>query len=490
MTILNVKDAAGNLIADNNKKVTVNVTADASAPAITDVKTVSDNLVEVTFDKAIAAGSLTSSAIKFVDGNLASLATVGTPTIKPNTSGKTVLVPLSSITFKDGKVSGNLVFTDAITDTTGNKLSATSKALTLTQDVAAPTVVSSKYVNKSTYGTVTGLTNGAIVVKFSEEVTKSAANTAYTVVNNKGEVVATAFTTGIAVNGDDKTELVLPLTAPVASGITSYKVVLPLSAVVDNSQAANASKSVNLNVDVSAGAVVADDTTAPVVASAVATGATTSTSGSSIAVTFTEANAMDSTTVTDINNYRLNGLPLPAGAYVTYNSTSKVATINIPAGSIAKTSSSTNLYSLNVTGVKDAAGNSINSSASTFALTGLADDVAPELKTATLNSVGQVVLGFSETLSAITAGDFVVKVNGTTTTNFTIIPGTGSDTGKYILTVNDGATPTPANLDLTKAAYTSVTVQAKTNAAGTADSSAVNTNAGNLLAGSQAITVK
>lgn len=480
MTILNVKDAAGNLIADNNKKVSVKVDADATAPAVTDVKAVSDSKVELTFDKKVSlASAKTAGAIKFVDGNLASLGTVDSTniTVKANTDGKTLVVPFSAVSFTKGTVTGNLVLTDAITDASGNKLPATSKSLTLTQDVAAPTVVSAKYVNKTTYGDQTSLTNGAIVVKFSEDVAASAATTAYTVVDNKGNVVTTAFGTPV-VNGDDESELILPLNAGIDTTLTSYKVVLPTSAVTDLALTPNASKSVNLNVDITAGAVVTNDTTAPT-ATVTETAATTSDSGTKFAVVFNEA--VNTDTVTDVNNYRLNGLPLADGTYITYNSGTKTATINVPAGSIAKSAAN---YTLNISGVKDLAGNAINASSAVFDSLTLVDDVAPELKTATLNSVGQVVLGFSEALSAIDEGDFVVKVNGTATTDFTITPGTGSDTGKYILTVNDGGSPA-ADLDLTKAATSSVTVQAK-NASTTKDDSALT----NVLADSKVITVK
>src|SRR5690606_28166217 len=115
----------------------------------------------------------------------------------------------------------------------------------------------------------------------------------------------------------------------------------------------------NLTVNVSAGAPVASDVVAPVVNGAVET-ASTLVAGvytpSNIVVNITDASTssgIDAATVLNVNNYRIDGLPLPAGSYVTFNSATGNATINFPLGSFATDKN----YTLNVYNIKDMAGN-------------------------------------------------------------------------------------------------------------------------------------
>nr|WP_276531994.1 hypothetical protein [Brevibacillus invocatus] len=208
---------------------------------------------------------------------------------------------------------------------------------------------------------------------------------------------------------------------------------MPASAATDLSISANASATAHLTVDVSAGAPVANDPTAPAVNTVTPTAATSSTSGTTIAVAFTETGSgLDPATIQNVNNYRLDGTPLPAGSYVTLASTT--ATINIPAGKF----SADKAYALNINGIKDKAGNEMSPYVGSVTLK---DDIKPELASATLNSNGTVSLGFSETVVTASGkeADFAVTVNDSllTGTNkaYTLANGTGSDAGKYVLTV-------------------------------------------------------
>lgn len=441
LVLLNFKDYAANLMATNPLATTVTVTADAVAPVVTKVEVIRDSLIEVTFDKAMNTTTLTNTSVKLYDPNLLTtgITQTGAVTVKANTDNKTFSVPIAAVPFNtSGVFTGILSFTNNIKDSSGNALVATTQPVTLTKDTTAPTVVSSTYVNTTTYNGI-ATTNGAIVVKFNEPVTYFAANTTYTVVDNLGTVILTPLvahttaTAGINVNPNDLTELVLPLAANVGSTITSYTVVMPTGAAKDLTIAANASASVNLTVNVSAGPPVAADTLKPVVASATPTVAT-STTPTTIAVAYTEAGSgLNTATVIDTNNYRLDGTPLPGGSYITLAGTT--ATITVPMGTIAKDKA----YALNINAIADKAGNVMDPYIGSVTLR---DDIAPTMTTAVLNTNGTVSVGFDETMLTGVAKEagLTFVINGSTLSGaniaYTIADGLGSDAGKYVATVN------------------------------------------------------
>lgn len=439
VSLLNIKDAAGNLMATNPYTTTVTVASDTVAPTVTDIKVVRDSLLEITFDKAMNASTISNTSIRVLDVNLTNAngdITQGTVTAKPNTGNKTFLVPITGLPFNNGTFSGVISVANTIKDAAGNASAAYTKNISITEDTTAPQVVSTTYNNGTTYNGI-ATPNGAIVIKYNEEVAASAAHGDYTVVNNKtGATVATAFSSR-QVNPNDATELVLVLSAGVPADSTTYTVVAPSSAVTDLSLGANASASANLSVDVSSGAPVADDKTAPVVATVTETAATSASSGTSIAVAYTETGSgLDVATVTNVNNYRLDGAALPSGSYITLAGTT--ATVNIPAGSFAKDKT----FALNINGIKDKAGNTMDPYVGSV---GLKDDIAPELTTATLNSNGTVTLTFSEAVNTAVGkeADFDVILNGSNLQGaslaYELADGIGADAGKYVLTVETKA---------------------------------------------------
>ncbi|MCZ0756656.1 Ig-like domain-containing protein [Anoxybacillus sp. J5B_2022] len=437
LSLLNVKDVAGNLVSPNPVTFDVTVASDTTAPTVTSVKAVRDNLIEVTFDKSMDASTISASSIRVLDANLNSTGiTQGTVTAKAYTDNKTFLVPLTAVPFNSsGVFTGVISVANTVKDAAGNAINAVTQNITLTKDTTAPQVVSVTYKKVTSYNGI-ATTYGAIVVKFNESISASAAASRYVVVDDQGRSVSTPIASR-QVNPNDNTELVLVLNAAVASDVKTYTVVMPNSAVTDLSLGANASASANLAVDVSSGAPVPSDTTAPTVASVSATPATSTTSGTIIVVNFTETGSgLDASTVTNINNYRLDGMPLPAGSYVTTSGTT--VTINIPAGSISKDKT----YSLNINGIKDKAGNTMSPVVQTVTLR---DDIKPVLTSATLNTNGTLSLGFSEAVRTVTTGtavDFVITANGTdlvpvgaAPSVVTFVDGVGSELGKYVITV-------------------------------------------------------
>lgn len=467
--LLNFTDFAGNLLASHNTTVTVE--ADTTAPAVTNVAVVGDSLIEVTFDKAINVSSLVKgTSVKLLDANANdyAAANIGTIVAKPNTSGKTIQFPLVNtppFPFVNNSFQGTILFTDAVTDTAGNKIAPTSKSVSITKDTIAPSVASLSFKKASTTGSYAGvaLTNGAIVIKFSEKVAKDATIVATNwklIDNNGADVTSTYLTnaelTAAVVNADDETELVIPLKTAVttASGITSFTVRMPAGQVDDLSLGANTNAAYVGTVAVEAGTTPANDTTAPIV-SYIGVNA-----NNQIELAVTEAEALDNSTVLNLNNYRLDAKPLPAGTYITIGTAVGgvyPVYINLPAGVTAESRD----YSLNVSGIKDAAGNTSTAFFSNSVT--LVDDVQPELTSATLNNDGTISLGFSEDLQNATdpaVTDLVVTINGkvladTTaggTVAYALTPVTvGAEAGKYVLTVSgvvdDGADSTSGTAD-------------------------------------------
>lgn len=440
VSLLNFKDVAGNFTATNPLTTTVTVNADTTAPSIVSVTPTSNSNVEVKFSKSIDKSTVTNATLKLLDANLTG-SYVGS--VLPKDSGKTTEddsvyeISVSGLTYNaSGVFSGVVSYANTILDNDGNALTAGTTPITLTKDTTAPTVVSASYKNVANYNTIAS-TNGVVVVKFSKPVTAEAANAAYTVIDDLGNSTANSIS-AVQINPNDNTELVLSLANTITTTAKTYKVILPTGAVKDTSVEKNPSAAINETVDVTAGVPVAQDTTAPTIAigdiSADATGAAEST----IKLAITETGSgIDLNTVTNTNNYRLNGIALPSGSYVTY--ATGVATIHIPTATIAKDGT----YSLNVNGIADKAGNTITPFVDKTSVV-LNDDVKPVLNSAVVNVNGTASLGFSEKVNAkaaATAADFAVKLNGSTlsaagvTPGYTVTDGAGADAGKYVVTV-------------------------------------------------------
>lgn len=439
--VLNIKDAAGNILTPNPVSTTFTVQADANAPVVTDVKVVRDSLIEVTFDKAMNTSTISATSLKVVDPNLNNTnITQGTVTAKPNTGNKTFLVPVTALPFNaQGQFTGLISVANTVQDASGNNIVATTKSVSVTKDATNPSVVSASYKKLTSYGTVP-TANGSIVVEFDEELA-SGVTTGVLVYDQDGNEVASPFTTA-TVSSTNAKELVLVLdAAKVTSTTKSFTVVLPAGTGTDKAIGANKSNAKTVTVDVSAGPVSGADVTAPATgASATPTAAVNTTAnpttGNKIAVTFTESGSgIDVASVLEVNNYRLNGAPLPSGSYIiqTTSTGTTTATIHLPFASIAKSEN----YSVNVTGVKDKAGNTITPAIYSVALV---DDIAPELTGAVINANGTLSVSFSEAVTAAASAnlaDLAIYLNGKllTSAGLTIAAGAGSDAGKYVITV-------------------------------------------------------
>ena len=435
ISILNVKDAAGNFMASNPSTASVTVEADVAAPVVTGLSVVRDNLIEVSFDKAINSSTLAGN-IRLLDANGVAQASTSA-SIKPNTGGKTLLVSVAPTFNSAGNFNGTLIFSDSIKDTAGNALATTSRSVSISKDTVAPTVVgNTKYIAAGESFKGTAYANGAIVLEFNEDVAYLGLK-ATKLISSTGADVSARLASAAVV--EDKF-LVISTNAALPEGTHTLR--LDASVVEDRSTAAN--DNVFGIFGVAVAPVQSTDTTRPVVddTSVVATAATPTVPGSKIVLTVTDNVEVDPTSLLNVNNYLLNGLPLPAGTFVTTNYVAGTATandvdvtLNIPAGGIATSGD----YTLNVNNLKDKAGNVI----APFVKAGLAlvDDKAPELSSANILSNGLLILGFSEAVDAVnpatTEGDFVLRVGSTVIDNSQIAftDGAGTDAGKYVVAV-------------------------------------------------------
>ena len=461
LSIMNFKDYAGNFIATNPLPATVAVATDTTAPIVTNVVVKGDGTLQVTFDKAMNIATLTANTnVILRDSGLGTTAgTLGAAAAADGTNKVFNFAILGTTWPSSNTMNAIVALNSSVADSAGNTLAAITKNVTFSKDTVAPGLVSATYKNVTSYGTTGSGTaiataNGSIVFKFNESINAGAAPS--TVINDQGSAVAGILGTPVVNNADD-TELVVPLTAGVASGTSTYMILLPTGMVTDKAQTANNSAAINQVVNVSAGAVVAGDTTAPAI-NGTPIGTTTSlTSGSVITINYTEAGAgLDLTTVVNTNNYRVDGLPLPAGSYVTVTGPN-ATTITIPSGNITADKTAPSGYILTVTGIKDKAGNIMATQVANITLQA---DAQPVLNSAVLNGNGTVTAGFSlavNAASSVTTGaNLVVTVNGTALTyatsitpvttgtvgaptQYTITDGTGADAGKYVITVYDAA---------------------------------------------------
>lgn len=444
LTLLNFKDFADNFLQQNPTTTKFTVATDINAPVVQDVKVVRDNLIEVTFDKAMDETTFSANTrvldLNGVrrDGGIVAKA-------KPNTGGKTIRLALQgTVPFNDnGTFVGALVLGDGIKDVNGNAKVSTSHSVTITKDTVRPTITGTTYVAPGGQYAGSPYTNGAIVVKFSEEV-DLATSTDIKLITSTGVDTSTSLNIGASlVNTNDAKEVIIPLTGGLTSG--NYTLRIGNDVVKDLSTQANKNVAATTTVKVDS----STDKEKPVVdaASVSETPAADQTSGTTIVVNMTDKVGLDLATVQNVNNYLLNGKPLPSGSYITVahktGSSDTAATdidvkINIPAQSITKD----DYYTLNINNIKDKAGNTADPKVANVTLR---DDVSPELKTATISSNGLLVLGFTEDVNSVATGtvnDFQFIINGTEVAvenNANIVAfadGKGTDTGKYVVTFN------------------------------------------------------
>jgi len=428
-----LKDQGGNTVA--NLTETFAVVIDTVAPTAT-LSAVGDHTIRVTFDKAMDLATVTPAfALNTPVVDSTTLTGLNSAAVVASVNGdnKVFDIVLATTLFDDDATRTLLVKLPAtMTDSLGNAFVATTPSITLTKDDTKP-VVTSIVPKLNAAGKVIGLK--VTVSEGLAAVPGGLDDTGLTVVNSNGVLVdmddwingATLLSSDAIAAGD--TSFVIKVTE--GAGYTAKSGIFYVSVaadfVTDNAAAANKSDAVDLTVDF--GDATADTTFTLADGSAVV--------GGPQVITVTYANEVKGGGVvgsaTDINNYAINGTPLPSGTTITLNAAQKVATITLKEGSVATTDAAA-VFTIN--NVTQLTGEVIVPYTQTLVVT---DNTKPVMNYAVLNSDNTITIGFTESLTtAPVVADFTIKVNGTTmlvpaAAPLTIAAGTGLNAGKYVL---------------------------------------------------------
>lgn len=472
VSLLNVKDFAGNLTTPNPLKTNVTVVADTVAPSVSSVAVVGESTVNVTFSKPVTNDAALKGAVSLLDTNGVSQGSFTFVEVKND--GKTVVYTAPGFTFgPNDTYTGNLLIQNTVLDTLGNKMvNKYNTSVTFTKDVVAPVAQSVQYKD------------GKLSVTFSENVAEVSvgSKTGIKIINKQTGAEVTVFGTVSIV---DNNKFVLD--QAIAPG--SYEVRLPGQLVKDISGAKNKNAAVILDFTVAAAS--SNDKVAPTFTYGVTNGLDirfTSYTGTApaaeqvLSYTVQDSSGIDLGTVRNLNNYTLNGKALPAGTYITTNynpdnvAAALTVNVNVPSSKIATTDTNSLLV---VSGIRDAAGNTADPQISEVIT--VFDGVAPELTKASISSGDKSVL-VVEVSEAVTgldaAADLVLKVNGSTEAVDTVeLVTSGTDKGKYYVT---GSVTT----DFTAAS--TITLELAEDSAGTS----VTDTQGNAAVFGEVITIK
>lgn len=395
LDVVNLKDAAGNVVALTTKQF--NVTKDAVAPVVSSVEAHGDYQVLVTFDKKIAAGTVAAEDVKVADELLIDIPVADFAALSGDTTGTKFVVTLDK---SNAKVSGlytnktsralTLVFADkSVDDVLGNQLAAVTKSVTLAKDTTAPSVTDITYKKNASKEVET------ITVTFDEniaDVVDSTFLSKFTVVNSNG-VQKNSILSGASVTVTGKTA-VIDITDAALYGKHSFQIAS--GAVQDLALVANNSKSYSATVDFGAAPSSSGTFELP-------TGAINDSTENVIEITF--ANAVKGGAVagsaTDVNNYSINGKSLPTGTTITLDDAQKVATITLAEGFTANDADA--VFTIN--NVQQLTGEVIKPVTTTVSI---ADNVAPVLESARVIDADTIELTYSEALVATTLSNSVL----------------------------------------------------------------------------------
>lgn len=539
---LATSNAGGTNVTDYTSK-TFTITVDKVAPTVESVSTLSDSSLVVTFSKPVTdlSSKTATDVFKFFDETTTDKASALFDSntfedISDKQDGTKWEIKLNATAIATGKTSADykVQFTKgAVKDVQDNELAQTTKDVKFTLDKTAP---------KLTAQTIRTATDGKVKelkFTFDEDVQLASGVTTLgdlvdAAIINDDTSVEEALTDLEANLGDATLSVdgkVITATLVNGSGVATpaelsgkYNFTLTAEAVEDKAFTPNTNKATTFTLDFGAAKEAetfkidsVDDSTENVIVvdygQAVKGGSTAT--GSAAA----------------LSSYKLNGKTLPEGTKIVLDSAQEVATITLPAESIE--SSDTNAIFI-IEGVVSKDGK--KTVEKTTKTVSVLDNTAPELKTAVLNTDGSISVGFSEVIKTLVPADFVLTVDDIKIPagELTFAEGTGSDSGKQVLTVAtsvQNADDTAITADPTVkdylyvdtdgvAGYDSakdILVSSKVATSGTADdyavgtynlnkakkitlatiekpttvdNSAVNTNAGNKLKGETTITVK
>ncbi|CAM3131439.1 S-layer-like y domain-containing protein [Filibacter tadaridae] len=435
--VLNVKDAAGNVIAPNPSNTNVTVLANTTAPAVSSVTVTGEKTFTATFTKPVNSATFLNN-VAVVSGGISPSSTAFTVS-NVSADGKTVTFSTSANIFANAATfTGTLIISKEVQDNAGNKLGADySQSITFNKDVTAPAVSS----------VTTDSTNKKVLVTFSKNVNlvgSAAATIAkVTLINSNGKVVALdASATASIVNNN---QLQIDNNG-VALAAGTYTVRLAAGAVQDGLTENNQNAATTQTLVVKAPAAAADTAKPVVTTNTTVTGyngASTAPAAEQV-LTYTvvdSGSGIDINSVLSLANYTIDGKVLPTGTYITtsgYSASAPTGTVTVslhlPSASISKATTSSQLV---ISNLKDLAGNVITP-AVTAALA-IGEGVAPTLASVNIATGDNTTLvtAFSEDVTGVTLAAFTVTLNGkdvSSEASFTAIT-VGPDKGKYYIQV-------------------------------------------------------
>ncbi|MEK4325837.1 hypothetical protein MKX70_08165 [Paenibacillus sp. FSL R7-0312] len=422
VSLTNVSDFASNVASPI--KTTVAVVSDTAAPTIVSITPVSDQYVNVKFNKKVSYESFSGNVgLLRADGDK-----IGNMNVVTKEDSDTIKLQVpSNFSFPDsGTFTGTLQFGATVRDTLGNTLgTALSQQVSLTKDSTAPSVASATYGSKG------------LVITFNEDIAFLNSGATIRVINNA---------TGTYVTGLDfsvHTEKGAKLTYTNVRGLSGdYTLRIDKDLVKDMSKAGN--KSAATTVVVTAATTTSSDKDRPTVTGITyAEGASEEPGFIQFSVHVEDTVGLNAATLQDSSSYTLGSKALPSGSFVLIQRTdggaassalkTAIAKVFVPKGGIAKTEA----IEFVAFGLADTAGNVATVTDKAVLKPVLTDGVAPKLTAAVVNAgnTGLLTLTFSEKVKNVDAGDFTVLVNGSAVNVTSAYEGTGSDADKWHLTL-------------------------------------------------------
>ncbi|MED1203289.1 beta strand repeat-containing protein [Heyndrickxia acidicola] len=467
--VVGLTDASGNVNSDQTSTLTI--TKDVNAPMISSVTANGDKSLEITFNKQM--GTVPSSSFTLKDEAYNDLGTVTVNADPADTTGTKYIATFNEgSSFFTNSNTRNLTLVvsgTGVTDYVGNVLAATTKTVSLTKDTTLPAVTGVTVQKNSTTGAVTSFT-----VNFNKALNAGTISSSNVTLVDSNGILLDTTTAGTKVISDatvkagDTKAVFNVANGAMFSGQYSFD--LAAKSVTDQSYTGNQNAEYSTTVDTGTSSVGTFTDTASATSTPIS-----GVVSNVIKVTYSTPvkGGLGAGSATQPSNYTINGTALPAGTVITLDSTQKVATITLPAGSFTTTDTAA-VFKVN--GVVSTTGATLSPSTQLLTVT---DNVAPVLKNATVNADNSLSLGFDSTVASAASADLkdlVVTVNGNVlpTSDLVIKDGSGADTGKYVIT--------DSNVDFTKA--NSIVV-------GTAATTANITDvAGNVVTAGTTITVK
>ncbi len=380
VVVTTVTDLVGNVInADNDEYQFGGLAADETKPQLSSAVATTNTEVTLTFNESVDEATAENIANYAIDG-------LSVLKAERQTDKKVVVLTTSAQT--QGTIY-KVVVTN-VTDVAGNVLNADNDEYQfggLAPDTTKPQLSSA-----------VGLSSTSVQVTFNENVDEATA-----------EDIANYAIAGLTVvKAERQTDKkVVKLTTSAQTQGTIYKVIV--TNVTDV-----AGNVINADNDEYQFGGMAADSTKPQVVSAVAL------TGTTVAVTFSEA--LDSTSATKAYNYYF-GSELGYGTSVSKSTVTTDGTV----WDVTTATQASKVYTLDVTGVTDVAGNVLDedNDTATFGGMGAADATAPKVSSAVAINNNTISVTFNEALddTTVAVGDFTITVNSGTETSAVVLAG-------------------------------------------------------------------